>query len=85
MRERLRPLNAPRSAHVTLSPSGHPVALRTPRGIRKVEAVLESWRIDDEWWRTRISRRYLSLLLEGGRPVTVFHDLVEDRWFIQEG
>ncbi len=28
------------------------------------EAVLESWRIDDEWWRPRpVSRLYYHLLL----------------------
>ena len=50
-----------------------------------MEAVLEVWRIDDEWWRRPIHRRYLSLLLEGGRPVTVFQDLMDGSWYLQEG
>lgn len=48
-----------------------------------VEAILESWRIDDEWWRQLISRRYFAVLLEGGGRVVLFEDLVTGEWFIQ--
>jgi hypothetical protein len=48
-----------------------------------VEGVIEVWRIDDEWWRETIARGYFSLVLEGGGHVTVFHDLVGDRWYLQ--
>ena len=48
--------------------------------IKAVEAVLETWRIDDEWWRERpVSRMYYSLLLEDGRTVTVCRELVSGR------
>ena len=47
--------------------------------------MLETWRIDDEWWRERaVSRLYYSLLLEGGRTVTVYRDLVSGRWARQD-
>lgn len=48
-----------------------------------VEAILESWRIDDEWWRQLISRRYFAVLLEGGSRVVLFEDVVTHKWFIQ--
>jgi hypothetical protein len=49
-----------------------------------VEAVLETWRIDDEWWRDRpISRLYSRLLLEDGRTVDVYQALRTGRWFRQ--
>jgi len=49
-----------------------------------VEAVLETWRIDDEWWREwAVSRLYFSLLLEDGRTITVYQDLVSGRWWQQ--
>ena len=49
-----------------------------------VEAVLETWRIDDEWWRERpVSRVYFSLALEDGRTVTVYRDIVTGRWASQ--
>ncbi len=48
-----------------------------------IETILESWRIDDEWWRQLISRRYFSVVLEGGGRVVLFEDLVAGEWFIQ--
>ena len=46
--------------------------------------MLENWRIDDEWWRERpVSRVYYSLLLEEGRTVTVYRDLVRGKWWRQ--
>jgi len=46
--------------------------------------VLETWRIDDEWWRERpLSRLYFSLLLEDGRVMRVYQDLIRLRWASQ--
>jgi hypothetical protein len=49
----------------------------------RVEAVVEEWRIDDEWWRTPIHRRYFEVVLEGGAHVVLFEDLVSGEWFLQ--
>jgi hypothetical protein len=55
------------------------------RGVlRPVTAIGETWRIDDEWWRTEISRQYYLLELEGGVRTTVFHDLVTGAWYTQQ-
>jgi len=49
----------------------------------KVEAILESWRIDDEWWRQTISRAYMEVMLEGGKRRVLFQDLITGQWFAQ--
>jgi len=85
---RLRYLNRPRGVRVEAGEDGRPTAVRLPAGRQglsgrrcAVEAVLERWRIDDEWWREQpVSRLYYSLLLEDGRTVTVYRDLVSGRW-----
>jgi hypothetical protein len=63
---------------------GWPIAVWSASGGGRrhaVEAVLETWRIDDEWWRPRpVSRLYYSLLLEDGRTVTVFRDKMKGSW-----
>jgi hypothetical protein len=60
---------------------GRPIAVYLSGRRYGVEAVLEVWRIDDEWWRERpVSRLYFSLLLEDGQTVTLFRDLVSGRW-----
>ena len=81
---RLRPLNRPRSLRVEAGEDGRPLAVWLSGRRHIVETVLESWRIDDEWWRPQpVSRLYYRLALEGGRVVTVYRDLVSGRWWRQ--
>ncbi len=81
---RVRPLNRPRPVRVEAGEDGRPIAVYLSRRHYDVEAVLESWRIDEEWWRQRpVSRVYFSLLLEDGRTVTVYRNLISDRWAMQ--
>ena len=78
---RIRSLNRPRPLRVEADGDGVPVAVWLAGRRCAVEAVLERWRIDDEWWRQRtVSRVYFRLLLEEGRTVTVYRDLVSKRW-----
>jgi hypothetical protein len=64
---------------------GRPVAVTLRPGERlRVAEVQDTWRIDDEWWRERpVSRLYFSVALEDGRVVTVYEDLVNERWWRQ--
>jgi hypothetical protein len=93
--DRLRAVNEPRPVAVELDADGQPVAVK--KQLRRsnddgggqketaavVETVLESWRIDDEWWRRLISRRCFAVILEGGSRVVLFEDLVTHEWFMQ--
>ena len=45
--------------------------------------LLESWRIDDEWWRQSIARCYHEVILYGGKRVVLFEDIVTGEWFAQ--
>jgi hypothetical protein len=50
----------------------------------QITRIEDRWRVDDEWWRGRpVSRFYFQVLLEDGRHATVFHDLIDDRWYEQ--
>lgn len=81
----LRPLNVPQPIRIRTGAGGRPLAIRSNGGEKPVQQILEIWQIDDEWWRERISRRYAILALENGQTVTVFRDLVTERWYLQEG
>jgi hypothetical protein len=50
---------------------------------KAIEAIIEVWRIDDEWWRQPISRRYVEVVLEGGRHVVLYEELNTGNWFMQ--
>ena len=81
---RLRPLHRPRPLHVRLGSDDLPAFVRFPgRPARKVAAVRESWRIDDEWWRDPISRRYFEVVLNEGGQFVIYSDLLTGEWFAQ--
>jgi len=80
MRGSPRRLGLPRPVAVRTTRAGAPLAVD---GV-PVEAVVEEWVVEDRWWTDRpLRRRYLELLLDGGRNTVVFRDLVDGRWFEQ--
>ena len=73
-------LGAPRAAQVRAGARGVPAAVDA----LAVEHVLEEWVVEDRWWTGRpLRRRYFECVLENGRNVVVFRDLVRRRWFEQ--
>jgi hypothetical protein len=82
---RLRPLGEPRPVAVEADGERRPVAVTLRAGERlRVAEVQDVWRIDDEWWRERpVSRMYYAVLLEDGRTLIAYRNLVNDRWFKQ--
>jgi len=81
--QRLRPLKSPSRVRVRTDDDGLPAELHQKGKRLRVLAVRERWRIDDEWWRDPISREYYALVLEDGRPVVLFRDLMSGGWYGQ--
>lgn len=88
---RLRPLGSPALLAVRADRNGTPLRIRTsgrgasvPPGWASVTSIQESWRIDDEWWRTPISRLYHRVVLENGKVTTIYRDLVDGGWYAHE-
>ena len=86
--DRLRRLNEPQPLKVWLGPQDRPAGI-VWRGRRiVVQKIQDVWRIDDEWWRTEISRIYYQLALANGQIWTVFRDLLiadlKKCWFLQK-
>ncbi len=79
---RLRPLNLPRAIETTLE-GDLPAAIILDGKSKRIEAIGETWRIDDEWWRDQIARRYVEVILEGGGHVMLYEDLLAGEWFLQ--
>lgn len=81
---RLRSLNRPRPAKVEVAEDGEPAALLVSGRRIGVESVLETWRVEDEWWRERpVSRMYYRVILEDGRVVDLYRALLSGRWYRQ--
>jgi len=80
----LHPLHRPRPVKIDAAETGQPLALDLSGRRIAVESVVESWRIDDEWWRAKaVSRQYWRVALDDGRVVDVYRDLASDKWFKQ--
>ena len=76
----VRRLATPRPVRVRTGEGGRPEAV----GGRAVEAVRESWLVEDRWWTDApLRRRYWEVVTTGGRNLVVFRDLVGERWYSQ--
>ena len=85
-RPRLKPLARPKTVTVRTDDDGAPLFVRLPgKTARRVAVVRERWRIDDEWWRQAISREYRTIVLDDGAVLTLYHDLLDDSWYVQRG
>ena len=83
--ERLRALNQPQRVQVELDERRTPVVVKRETGNgKRVEAIGETWRVDDEWWRQPVSRRHVEAVLEGGKHVVLFEDLITGEWWMQK-
>lgn len=80
--DRLRSLNQPQPVKVACDSKGRPAFVWQGRR-RKVTAVRDHWRIDDEWWREPIHRLYYLVELEEGCLEVLFCDLVTGAWYRQ--
>jgi len=75
-----RRLATPRPAKVRTDLSGHPLAV----GGREVEAVRESWLVEDRWWTEKpVRRRYWEVVTADGRDLVLFRELGGGRWYAQ--
>jgi hypothetical protein len=87
--DRLRALNLPSSVEVVLDVWGQPTCVRQADtderdGVRSVDEIVETWIVQDEWWRAPIHRRYVEVVLDGGAHVVLFEDLITGEWFMQK-
>jgi len=77
---RPRQIGVPRLVCVRVRANGLPDAVEG----RPVDSVREQWVVEDRWWTAKpLRRRYFEIVLEDGRNVVVFRDLVSRRWFLQ--
>jgi hypothetical protein len=75
-----RRLATPRAVDVRMGADGRPEAIAG----RAVEAVRESWLVEDRWWTDApLRRRYWEVVTGDGRDVVVYRDLERGGWFSQ--
>ena len=76
----VRRLATPRAISVRMGEGGRPEAV----GARAVEAVRESWLVEDRWWTDApLRRRYWEIVTADGRNLVIYRDLEGGSWFVQ--
>ena len=76
----MKRLSEPKPVRVRSGEGGRPEAI----GGRDVEAVRESWLIEDRWWTEQpLRRRYWEVVTADGRDLVLFRDLVGGGWYAQ--
>ena len=80
----LRALSMPRAIPVNVDEDKLPRYVRGNGRRILVEAIVDLWRIEDEWWREHpISRSYYDVRLSDGRSLTIFQDELTQKWYTQ--
>jgi hypothetical protein len=75
-----RRLAKPKPVRVAADANGRPQRI----GHREVDAVRESWLVEDRWWTDEpLRRRYWEVVTGDGRDLVVFRDLLEGQWYAQ--
>jgi hypothetical protein len=75
-----RRLAEPRPARIEAGQGGRPDRVDD----REVEAIRESWLVEDRWWTERpVRRRYWEVVTTCGRNIVLFHELEGGGWFVQ--
>ena len=73
-------LNQPVVARVRVGERGRPSSVDG----REVDAVRESWLIEDRWWTEEpLRRRYWEVVTADGRSLVVYRDLGHGGWYAQ--
>ncbi|MBL8147795.1 MAG: hypothetical protein JNL34_15565 [Anaerolineae bacterium] len=62
---------------------GCPRTLHWRGRVSRIEAVLNSWRVDIGWWDTPVQRDYYKTTLDNGGTLLLVHDHIAGAWFVR--
>ena len=78
-----KPLNTPESVFVEKNSTGLPSAVKLKQR-HPIQSIEDCWRIDDEWWRSEpVSRLYYAVILDSGRRIILYKNLIDKKWYRQ--
>ena len=68
------------TVEVRTGSDGHPAAIRTAQGWARVVEVVNTWRVETDWWRVAVGRDYVRCLIADGDCVDLYQDLATAEW-----
>ena len=76
-----RLLSPPAAVEVTLSDDGTP-AFITGAFSGSIDPIAR-WKVETEWWKQPVIREYWKAVLNSNLLCELYHDLHEDKWFVE--
>jgi hypothetical protein len=76
-----RLLSPPAAVEVTLSDDGTPCFI-TGEFSGAIDPIAR-WKVETEWWKQPVVREYWKALLNNNLLCELYHDLQQDRWFVE--
>ncbi len=77
------PIDVPREIRVMAKGRGSPAFVWIKGKKLGVIRIRNVWRVDDEWWRQEIARRYFDVELNNNSVTMVFQNLITEKWYQQ--
>lgn len=68
---------------VTCHGDGTPTTFLWHGRVCEVDYIAKQWRIDVDWWRTRVRRDCYKLSTTNGLLVIIYQDLLDGEWYLQ--
>jgi hypothetical protein len=68
----------------TAAETSHPLAFVWNSRVHTVERVIESWRLDADWWSDAggVARVYFKLITKTGLLCEIYRDITTDAWMM---
>lgn len=63
---------------------GQPVRFRWGKRQHRVQRIVQRWRVHTGWWDQPLWRDYFRLVTADGMLLTLYHDLLSDKWYVSE-
>jgi hypothetical protein len=62
---------------------GFPQQLVWQDQVHPITQITRRWRIRSDWWDEPLWRDYFKLTTDTGLLLIIFHDLLDDQWYLQ--
>lgn len=78
-----RLLLTPVKIEVVTDEEGRPRSFTWDNSSEEVVAICNSWRVDTDWWKRRISRAYYKVETRDGLLCDLYLDNVKGKWYLE--
>ena len=77
-------LKSPLPVQVEIDKSQEPINVFDKGFWRSIDAILDKWHVEDEWWKPDpIDRVYYECVFNTGKHIVLYRDRISTEWYKQ--